>query len=166
MCVRVVSILVEAEISRMRKCAFKSISNVYKMCRLARQLTVVHLFMCEDGAQRGQLDGVSVNSGDNQPSEYSDIWCLLNSHLKGTWSPSSAPSFPSYLLRHQHPLVKFPTQSLFAWKCQPWWQIFFIYFGLCNTLVYALSFFPPHGLLCVKKALYFHPEKTRYRFLA
>lgn len=68
-----VSILVEAEISRKRKCAFKSISNVYKMCRLAQQLTVVHLFMCEDGAQRGQLDGVSVNSGDNQPSEYADI---------------------------------------------------------------------------------------------
>lgn len=34
---------------------------------------------------------------------------------------------------------------------------------LCNTLIYALSLFL-RRLLCVKWALYFYPEKPKYRF--
>lgn len=56
---------------------------------------------------------------------------------RGHSPPLHPPSFPSYLLCLQYPLVIFPTQSSLAWKCHMQWQIFF-FLGLCNTLIYAL----------------------------
>lgn len=85
----------------------------------------------------------------NSPSQTSDV-------LRGTQSFTTAPSIPPYLCccclwcR----LVKFPPQSLFAWKCQPQWKK---KMELCNALIYALSV---SAWVSVKEALYLHPKKN------
>lgn len=164
MCVCVVSILVEAKISRKRKCAFKSITNIYKMCRLAQQLTV-HLFhvwrwcserstgwsVCELRQQPAHRVFRHLMSA--QPSPRGDMVSLF-SPLFPFLSPP--PSAPTCHISYSKPVCLEMSTMV---------TDFFIYLGLCNTLVYAVSFFS-HGLLCVQEALYFHPEKTRYRFLA
>lgn len=88
--------------------------------RFTHQLTVVHRLMWMNWPERLWIQETTF------PLAWSNIW-RLHSHLKGTQSASSAPSLPLISAAFSADLSNFPTESLFAWKCQQRWKNIFGY---------------------------------------